>query len=160
MNIHDQRRELPGRGQSDQGQPQQPSQQRPEEDSVERGGQVAVFLALAGIVLTFFYWRAGGVLDVAAVIVGARALHRAARRRSKAPGAIPAVIVGSIGTVIALALLLVTIFFHNEMQAYSDCMSGANTVQAKQHCKTALRHSLEDRLGVKVPPMPTSELTR
>lgn len=110
----------------------------------ERGGPAALLLAISGLVLSVLLAPLGLLLDVAAIVVGARTLRRA----RSAPAALAGIIVGSVGAVLAAVVLTVFGVFWQEIGAYRDCMSGANTIATEEQCRAEFQRAVETRLGL------------
>lgn len=116
----------------------------------ERRGRVALLLAVPGLVLSFLYFPLGLVLDIVAIVAGVRALRAARGRRGRAPGAVWGLVVGAVGVVLAGSMATMYVAFRHEIDAYQQCRSGANTIEAQQRCYASLKDALEQRLGVDV----------
>ncbi|MGH3319930.1 MAG: DUF4190 domain-containing protein [Streptosporangiaceae bacterium] len=114
---------------------------------VDHGGRRAVIAGVPGIVLSFVFFPVGAALDVVAIVTGARALRRVGGSGGRAPGAVAGIVLGVIGLLLAAFLCAVLVVFWDGVNTYQQCMSGANTIQAQNACKQALRHALEQRLG-------------
>lgn len=118
----------------------------------ERGGRIAIVLALPGVFLSVVFFPLGLALDVAAIVLGARALRRVKRNQGvhgKAPGAIPGIVIGAVGAVLATIMITLLAFFWTEVRAYQECMSGANTLSSQETCMTKFEHAIQDRLGLR-----------
>lgn len=130
----------------------------------DRGGPIALLLGIAGVIMSVLFFPVGLALDVAAIVVGVRTLRgRGAHpgretsglnggKRSRAPGAVPGVVLGSVGALLAAIVITVLSFFWQEVQSYRECMSGANTIMAQEQCRTAFERSVERRLGLRTAP--------
>lgn len=110
----------------------------------ERGGRIALAVAVPGLVLSVLFFPLGLVLDVGAIVVGVRALRRAER----APGAIAGVVLGSLGAVLVAMVIALLGVFWQEVRAYQECMSGANTISTQEQCRAEFKQAIETRLGV------------
>lgn len=140
--------------------PDDPSSSGRRRTGPERRGLIALFLGVAGVVLSVLFVPVGLVLDVAAIVVGLRAVRGSGPERGwesgeptgggkgRAPGAVPGVVLGSVGVVLAAIVLTVLGFFWQEVRAYQECMSGANTITVKERCRAAFERSIERRLGL------------
>lgn len=112
------------------------------------GGRAALFLGLAGLVLSVVVFPVGLVLDISAIILGARARKRAAAAGGHAPGATGAVIAGTVGAAFAAGVLTFLAVFWTEFRDYQECLSGANTEIARERCHSVFRSDVEDRFGL------------
>ncbi|MDL4776172.1 MULTISPECIES: DUF4190 domain-containing protein [Thermomonosporaceae] len=106
-------------------------------------------LLLGGLALVFalFFFPAGLILGIAAVVVGIRARRQAKGRRATAPGAAGGIVLGSIGLVVVVFSITVTALLWPQMSAYQDCLGAANTVSDEKACKTTYVHELEKKFG-------------
>lgn len=126
----------------------------------DRGGRIALLLAVPGIVLSVFFFPVGLVLDAGAVVIGVRALRRARRRRTQetgapqptrqagAPGAIAGIVIGSTGLLVVAVVVTVFALFYQEVRSYQECMSGANTIRSQQKCLNQFENAIRERFGV------------
>jgi len=112
------------------------------------GGRAALFLGLAGLVMSVVVFPVGLVLDIAAIVLGLRARKRAAAAGGHAPGATGAVVAGMVGAVFAAGVLTFLAVFWTEFRDYRECLSGANTEIARERCTSTFRGDVEDRLGL------------
>lgn len=117
---------------------------------VDRTGRRALWLGLLSLVLLFIpllgYLVA--IPAIAAIVLGVRARRSARRNQGTAPGALPGIVLGSIGLVLFVAAVAVQIVLYSELQQYSKCRSAANTITAETRCKDQLAREIEDRLGL------------
>lgn len=102
-------------------------------------------LGVPGAVLSIIFFPLGLLLDVAAIVIGARALRRAGRQQSRAPGAIPGIVFGSIGAFLVAIVLTLLAFFWQEVRTYQECMSGANTIRSQETCMRHFENAIEQR---------------
>lgn len=114
----------------------------------DRSGRAALLLGFSGVALSVIFFPLGLVLDVAAIVVGVRALRRARQRHGKAPGALAGVISGSLGACLVVVVVTVLAFFWQEVRAYQECMSGANTIRSQEKCMRQFENAIEERFGI------------
>jgi hypothetical protein len=88
----------------------------------------------------------GLIMGIVALYVGIRTLRAARRSRSRAPGAVPGIVLASVTLVLSLMGMAFQALFWNELQTYSKCMSAANTITDENQCKDAFSQALEKRL--------------
>lgn len=112
---------------------------------VDRGGRTSLMLGLPGAVLSVIFFPLGLLFDVAAIVIGARALRRAKRQHGKAPGAIPGIVFGSIGAFLVAIVVTLLAFFWQEVRTYQECMSGANTIRSQETCMRQFENAIEQR---------------
>ena len=120
--------------------------------ATEPGGGRALLLVGAGLILagTLFPWGALGlVLEIAAVVLGVRTMRRAARNRRPAPGALAAVIAGSVASVVLVALLGFLTLVYDEYASYTTCFSRAITESAKSECRSTFQNEVRERFGLR-----------
>jgi hypothetical protein len=106
----------------------------------------------AGLILagTLFPWGALGlVLEIAAVVLGIRTMRRAARNRRPAPGALAAVIAGSVASVVLVALLGFLTLVYDEYESYTTCFGRAITESAKSECRSTFQNEVRERFGLR-----------
>jgi multisubunit Na+/H+ antiporter MnhB subunit len=92
---------------------------------------------------------AGVALAVAAVAVvlavsAQRAAKRSGTRRPR--GALAGLVLGVIGLLVSGFALLGFLIFGQQIDQYSNCMDGANTVSAQQSCQNQLDHAIDNRI--------------
>jgi hypothetical protein len=114
---------------------------------VDGGGRRALWLALAGAAATVIVPPLGVCLGVAAVTVAMRSANRARGTGGRAPGAVPAVVVGGFVTAAALVVTLLLVLFFDEIRDYRDCMAGAGTHTAQDKCRADLDRRLPDNIS-------------
>jgi multisubunit Na+/H+ antiporter MnhB subunit len=87
------------------------------------------------------------LVAVAAVALAVSAL-RAARRAGtrKPPGATAGLVLGIIGLLFSGFALIGFLIFGPQIDQYSSCMHGANTVSEKQACQNQLDHAIDSRI--------------
>ena len=109
---------------------------------VDGGGRRALWLALGGVFATVVVPPLGLCLGVAAIVVAMRAFSRAGASNGRAPGAIPAVVVGGFVTAASLIVTVLLVVFFDEVRDYRDCLSGAGTHTAQDRCRDDLERRL------------------
>jgi uncharacterized membrane protein YeaQ/YmgE (transglycosylase-associated protein family) len=115
---------------------------------VETGGRRALAFVVAGGVLLLFIGPYALVLMVLGFVAGIQALRKASRSGGTAPGAVAAIVLGTIGTAIGCLLLLVYLLLRTEIDTYQECIAGANTGTAERTCRDQLEDDLSERFGV------------
>ena len=104
--------------------------------SLAGGLRRAVYVVIAALVL--------GAL---ATWLGGTAMSRARRARSARPrGAIAGTILGVLGLSFSAITLIVFAMFWNELSAYSNCLSGANTLTAQHACHQQFSHTITNQI--------------
>jgi len=98
-------------------------------------------LSLVGLALAGGMRRAVYVISATLLIgalaawLGGTAMSRARRAGTARPrGALAGTILGILGLSFSTIMLIFFAVFWNELSAYSDCLSGANTLTAQQAC--------------------------
>jgi hypothetical protein len=87
------------------------------------------------------------VLGALAAWLGGTAMSRARRAGSARPrGAIAGTILGVLGLSFSAIALIVFAIFWNELSAYSNCLSGANTLTAQQACQQQFSHTITNQI--------------
>lgn len=124
-----------------------PPGQRPPTGPQLPEGRKALAFVVAGTVLLLPVPPVGFVLVGAGLIQGIRALRAASRVGGSAPGATPAVVIGSIGLLLGLGLLAVGVYLFPELQKYRSCMAGANTEVSREDCRASFERGYRLRLG-------------
>jgi peptidoglycan/LPS O-acetylase OafA/YrhL len=129
----------------------------PAEPRLQQRGVAALALAvlsLLAMVLIGNLQRAAAVAAVAfavaviALVLAISALSAAKRARTRRPrGAVVGVVLGVIGLLFSGFALLGFLIFGAQLDQYSTCMSGANTVAEQQACQTQLDNSITNRIG-------------
>lgn len=111
-------------------------------------GQVALWLALGGLASTFIGTLGvliGFTLLISALVLGFQARREA--RPERAPGATPAIVIGSVALFFGLIGIVGMVLFRQEILAYEECSLGANTEVAKQACMDQLMEGLRGRVN-------------
>jgi len=117
----------------------------------EPGGGRAVLLAVTGILLSseLLPWGLLGLgLEIAAIVIGVRTRRRARVSGRVAPGALAAVITGSIAVAFFVLALTFVGIFYEEYDTYRDCLSRAITGTANDACRAAFERTVRERLGL------------
>ena len=109
------------------------------------GLTLVVALGLGLLTLPWPWLLLPGLLCVAALVVGIVALVKV--RAAKVRGSVTPVLI--VGLVLAAFMSLAAsgqVVLWREYGAYSECMAGAITQQAKDSCIAQLEHSLDERM--------------
>ena len=137
-----------------------PARQLPPPDpAVRQRAQAALALgalSLIGLMLGLGNLRRGiyvAVLTllfaVGAIWLGVTAARKARRSRTARPRwAVGGVIFGGFGLAFSALWLLVLAVFWPQLNAYYNCMGGANTVAAQQACHTQFTNSVGGEISV------------
>jgi hypothetical protein len=95
-----------------------------------------------GIYIVAFTLAAGAL----AVWLAITALARARRGGTRSPrGSVAAIVIGVIGVLLSAFLLAGLVVFGKQAITYSQCVSGANTIAAKQACQSQFTRAIESR---------------
>jgi hypothetical protein len=113
-------------------------------------------LSLLGLALGLGNLRRGVLVAIVTLMFGATAIwlgagaSRRARRSGTARprGSIAGSVLGGFGLAFSALWLLVLAVFWPQLNAYYNCMSGANTVSAQQACRTQLNNSVGGEISV------------
>ena len=116
--------------------------------AAERGGARALIMGLAGLVLTFLFLPVGIGLCVAAVVTGVRSRRRARRVLAPAPGAVPGVVIGSIGLALSAVSVALAAVVWTDLSRYTECRQSAITIDDRQSCQNTYFPRIERRLHV------------
>ncbi|MFG2087624.1 MULTISPECIES: hypothetical protein [unclassified Spirillospora] len=111
-------------------------------------GWRALWLGGIALLTAFFFYPLGLVLGIAALVVGIRARRAARRGGDAAPGAVPGIVLGSVGLVFSVLSVSMTVFLWSELSGYQNCLSTANTGADKQSCRDEYYPKIEDKLGL------------
>ncbi|MBO2452109.1 DUF456 domain-containing protein [Actinomadura barringtoniae] len=125
-----------------------PTPPRPDDAAVARLGRRSLWLGLGATVISLFFFPAGLLLGIPALVIGIRARKAAKAGLTAAPGAVPGIVFGTIGLVLALMVLAMTIFIWPEQSDYTKCTDKANTQQDEKACKDAFVRSLEKKFNM------------
>ena len=105
--------------------------------NISRGAAVAAFALLSG---TLAAWYA------------ATAIRRARRAATALPhGSVLALVIAGAGITVSVIVLAGFALFGKQLSAYSQCVSGANTLMAQQDCYSQLTHSLTATVPLRSP---------
>jgi len=86
---------------------------------------------------------------VTAIWLGVTASKTARRRGTARPRwAVGGVVLGGLGLAFSALWLLVLAVFWPQLNAYYNCLSGANTVAAQQACRTQFTNSVGGEISV------------
>jgi hypothetical protein len=100
-------------------------------NNLQRGIYIAAFSVVAGVL---------------AVRLSVTSIYRARRSGTMWPrGSVAATVIGAIGMLLSSLLLIGLVVFGSQATAYSQCLSGANTVAAQQACQNQFVHAVENR---------------
>ncbi|MEU8800482.1 DUF4190 domain-containing protein [Spirillospora sp. NPDC048819] len=113
-----------------------------------QAGWRALWLGGIALLTAFFFYPLGLVLGVAALVVGIRARRAARSGGDAAPGAVPGIVLGSIGLVFSVLSVSLTVFLWSELSGYQNCLSTSNTGADKQACRDEYYPKIEDKLGL------------
>ncbi|KAB2379416.1 DUF4190 domain-containing protein [Actinomadura montaniterrae] len=145
--------EQPGRpahpveqGRDPAGPPPGPSGRPPGRQSAEQAGRRAMWLGVAALVTSLFFYPLGLVVGVAALVIGIRARRQARAARVIAPGAVPGIVLGSVGLGLAVLAVASTAYLWPELSGYQDCLGAANTGIDKTACKHEYYPKIEKKL--------------
>lgn len=136
-----------------------PRQLPPPDPALRQHGLAAVVLgglSLLGLALGLGNLHRGiyvvvltGVLAATAIVLGARANRRARRGGTARPrGAVSGIVLGGFGLAFSAFWVLILAVFWPQLNAYYNCMNGANTVAAQQACHSQLSKSMGGELSV------------
>ncbi|HWG60701.1 MAG TPA: hypothetical protein VG253_03215 [Streptosporangiaceae bacterium] len=129
--------------------------QRPPDPAGQQRTVAALFLGLLslfgllglsnlqrGVYIVSFALVVGGL----AVWLSGTSIIRARRGGTLRPRAsVTALVIGGLGLVISAILLIGFAVFGKQVTAYSQCLSGANTITAQNACQSQFVHSIEGR---------------
>ena len=108
-------------------------------------------LALAGILLSsaLLPWGVLGLgLEIAAIVIGVRTIRRAKASKRVAPGALAAVVAGSLAVAFFVLALAFVGYFYDEYETYRTCVDRAITGTANDACRTEFERSVRERIGL------------
>jgi uncharacterized membrane protein len=88
------------------------------------------------------------VIGALAAWLGGTAMSQARRGRTARPaGAIAGLILGLLGLAFSALTLIVFALFWNQLSAYWNCSSAANTLTAQHACQHQLSQTISDDFG-------------
>jgi ABC-type amino acid transport system permease subunit len=137
-----------------------PGRPLPPPDPALRQQALAAFalgvLSLVGLALGLGNLRRGVFVAVLTLLFGVTAIWLAVRagrraRRSgtaRPRGATSGIVLGGFGLAFSMLWLLVLAVFWPQLNTYYNCMSGASTSLAQQHCHTQLTNSIGGEISV------------
>ena len=86
---------------------------------------------------------------VAAIWLGATSVRKARRSGTARPRwAVGGIVLGGFGLALSALWLLVLAVFWPQLNAYYDCLDGANTVAAQQACHSEFNNSVRGEISV------------
>ncbi len=89
------------------------------------------------------------LIGAGAVWLGATATRRARRGRTARPrAAVWGTVLGSLGLAFSALMLIGYALFWSQLTAYSNCVSGANTVSAQQACQHQFSQSVTNQIKI------------
>ena len=105
-------------------------------------------LSLAGGLRRAVYVIAAAfVLGALAAWLGGTAMSRARRAGSARPrGAVAGLTLGILGLAFSAIAMIVFAIFWKELSAYSNCLSGANTLTAQQACQHQFSQTITNEI--------------
>lgn len=87
------------------------------------------------------------LIGAAAIWLGGSAIRRAARARAGRPRpGVWGLVLGILGVALSAIMLIGYALFWTQLTAYSNCLSGANTVSAQQACQHQFSQSVTNQL--------------
>jgi len=114
-----------------------------------RLGQLAVYTAVIGVILSLMFFPVGLAVDVLAIVLGIRARRAAAVAKRGEGAGVLSIVLGGVGLSIAIVLGAILAFFWTEISNYRECAGGANTHVASADCQETLRDDLLRRTGLR-----------
>ena len=134
-----------------------------ERRTVDPGGMRGLLLGLVALVALTFSWPNGTTtqaasavgmiaalgLATAAVVMAVRALMRTQGPDAVAPGAISAIVTGTMTCIMALLLLLALALMWAEFGALERCQSRAITETAQSRCAEAFQDDVRARFNLR-----------
>ena len=139
-------------------------ERRADTRTVDSGGTRGLLLGLVSLVALTFSWPNGTTtqaasavgmltalgLATAAIVLAVRALARTQGPDAVAPGAISAIITGTITCVMAVLLLLVLALMWSEFGALERCQTRAITETAQSRCAEEFQDDVRARFNLGV----------
>jgi hypothetical protein len=131
--------------------PGEPKGRRPpnprEQQRIRSQGRWALGLGISGLLASIIAFPLGLPMGIAAIVLAVLARRAGRRQGQVVAGATPGLVLGIVATAFASVLMVTAAVFWNEMLTYSECMSGANTQTAKEHCRNHVEEQILDRFG-------------
>jgi MFS family permease len=110
---------------------------------------VALMLGLGNLHRGIYVAVLALLFAVAAIWLGVTASRKARRSGTARPRwAVSGVVLGALGLAFSALWLLVLAVFWPQLNAYYNCLSGANTVAAQQACHSQFNKSVGGELSV------------
>ena len=147
-----------GRGPAPRG--TRPARRLPPPDPAVRQRALAALalggLSLIGLMLGLGHLHRGIYVAVLALLfavtaiwLGVTASRKARRTGTARPrGAVSGVVLGALGLAFSALWLLVLAVFWPQLNAYYNCLNGANTIAAKQACHDQFTNSVGGEISV------------
>ena len=108
---------------------------------------LALFLA-SGLRHAIYVVIATLVIGALAAWLGSTAVSRARKGRTGRPrGAVAGIVLGLLGLAFSGVFLIVFALFWNQLSAYYNCSSAANTLTAQQACQHQLSRTISNDFG-------------
>ena len=108
---------------------------------------LALFLA-TGLRHAVYVVIATLLIGALAAWLGSTAVSRARKSRTgRALGAVAGIVLGLLGLAFSGAFLIVFALFWNQLSAYYNCNSAANTLTAQQACQHQLSRTISTDFG-------------
>jgi len=118
-------------------------------------GMLLALTSLAGLfglsfpargIYVVLYALATGLL---ALWLAVSALRRARRNRTARPrGSRTAVLIACAGVALSACALVVFVIMGKQLSAYGQCLSGANTIEAKQLCRDQFNQAVDREISL------------
>jgi hypothetical protein len=113
------------------------------------GGALCTLITLRYGYQDFPAWLIGAavalVMSLSGLWLGVFAQREAARRSQRAPEAVSAVVWSALTTLVAVAVVAISLAFYPQLRDYSHCMRTANTIAGQSACQKQLDDSLTFR---------------
>ncbi|WP_026257388.1 hypothetical protein [Actinopolymorpha alba] len=110
-------------------------------------GRLALVFGIGALLTCILAFPLGLLLGIVAIVLGTLARRGGRRVRLVVPGAAPGLVLGVIATVFASVLALTAAVFWNEIAAWQECSSGANTLTAMESCQQQLQERVLKRVA-------------
>ena len=139
-------------------------ERRADTRTVDSGGTRGLLLGLVSLVALTFAWPNGTTtqaasavgmvtalgLGTAAIVLAVRALMRTQASNAVAPGAVSAIVTGTITCIVAMLLLGVLALMWSEFGALERCKNRAITETAQSRCAAAFEDDVRARFNLGV----------